>query len=202
MKIAQLIVEKGSPARLARRAAERAAKKAGSNAFGNIANQLAGDPNAPTASSTGGVTTPSATGQTHVANPNNPNQSPTASDATQQAVPADQAQQTTTPAVGTNTTPGLGQKVAGAVGAVNKGIGAVGGGIAGALGKMKQGFQAGKAAVGGVQPTGNAPPVGNAPAGGSDNQITQLAGRISALEKAVGIAESYKFESKFLKMDI
>ena len=69
---------------------------------------------------------------------------------------------------------------------------------------MKQGFQAGKAAVGGPQAaagTGSAPATG-APAVGGDNQITQLVNRVNALEKAVGIAESYKFESKFLKMDI
>jgi hypothetical protein len=80
----------------------------------------------------------------------------------------------------------------------------VGGGIAGAFNKIKQGYQAGKGAVGGTQAPaagGTAPaPAGATPA---DNaEIAQLVSRVSALEKAVGIAESYKFESKFLKMDI
>jgi hypothetical protein len=127
--------------------------------------------------------------------------------------PADQAQQAATtaaPADATQQTQPAGAKgavtgLANTVGAVSKGLGAVGGGIAGALGKIKQGYQAGKSAVGGAPApaagTGSAPATG-APAVGGDNQITQLVNRVNALEKAVGIAESYKFESKFLKMDI
>jgi len=97
----------------------------------------------------------------------------------------------------------VGAGVAKGVGGVAKGVGAVGGGIAGAFNKIKQGYQAGKGAVGGTQAPaagGTAPaPAGATPA---DNaEIAQLVSRVSALEKAVGIAESYKFESKFLKMD-
>jgi hypothetical protein len=96
----------------------------------------------------------------------------------------------------------VGTGVAKGVGGLAKGVGAVGGGIAGAFDKIKQGYQAGRGAVSGNQaPAGG----GTAPAGATaaDNaEITQLVNRVSALEKAVGIAESYKFESKFLKMDI
>jgi hypothetical protein len=113
------------------------------------------------------------------------------------AAPADATQQTQ-PAGAKGAVTGL----ANTVGAVSKGLGAVGGGIAGALGKIKQGYQAGKGAVGGAP----APAAGGtAPAGATaaDNaEIAQLVNRVSALEKAVGIAESYKFESKFLKIDI
>jgi hypothetical protein len=119
--------------------------------------------------------------------------------------PADATATATTPATGTPAPAGAKGAVTGlanTVGAVSKGLGAVGGGIAGALGKIKQGYQAGKGAVGGAP----APAAGGtAPAGATaaDNtEIAQLVSRVSALEKAVGIAESYKFESKFLKMDI
>jgi hypothetical protein len=98
----------------------------------------------------------------------------------------------------------VGAGVAKGVGGLAKGVGAVGGGIAGAFDKIKQGYQAGKGAVGGA-PAPAASGGGSAPAGATaaDNaEIAQLVNRVSALEKAVGIAESYKFESKFLKMDI
>ena len=164
--------------------ATKQANTAGAGAMGNIAKTLTPDPNAPTTSSTGGTTTPTATGQTHVASPTNPNQPPVAT--------APEA----TPAGAKGTVTGL----ANTVGNVAKSVGAVGGGIAGAFQKMKQGYQAGRGAVGGPQ---TAPAAGaTAPAAGGDNQISQLVGRVSALEKAVGIAESYKFESKFLNLDI
>jgi len=56
--------------------------KNGANAFGQMANQLGGG-----TSSSGGTTTPTATGQTHTANPNNPNKpsittTPTGTDTT------------------------------------------------------------------------------------------------------------------------
>jgi len=124
------------------------------------------------------------------------------------AAPADQAQQTT-PATGTPAPAGAKGAVTGlanTVGNVSKGIGAVGGGIAGAFNKIKQGYQAGKGAVGGAPAPaagGTAPAAAPAGATPADNaEIAQLVSRVSALEKAVGIAESYKFESKFLKMDI
>jgi hypothetical protein len=132
----------------------------------------------------------------------------------QQAAPADQAQQAATgtpaPAGAKGAVTGLantvGTGVAKGVGGVAKGIGAVGGGIAGAFNKIKQGYQAGKGAVGGTQaPAADGTAPATAPAGATpaDNaEIAQLVSRVSALEKAVGIAESYKFESKFLKMDI
>ena len=173
--------------------AAKQANTAGAGAMGNIAKTLTPDPNAPTTSSTGGTTTPTATGQTHAASATNPNQPTTAT-----------TTPTTAPAGDNGAVTGLANTVAKASGGLSKAVGAVGGGIAGALGKMKQGFQAGKAAVGGPQAaagTGSAPATG-APAVGGDNQITQLVNRVNALEKAVGIAESYKFESKFLKMDI
>ena len=121
--------------------------------------------------------------------------------------PADatQATQQTQPAGDKGAVTGLANTVAGATGGVSKAVGAVGGGIAGAFQKMKQGYQAGKAAVGGPQATagtGGVPAAGGTTAAGGDNQITQLVNRVSALEKAIGIAESYKFESRFLKIDI
>jgi hypothetical protein len=122
--------------------------------------------------------------------------------------PADQTQQAA-PATGTPAPAGAKGAVTGlanTVGAVSKGLGAVGGGIAGAFNKIKQGYQAGKGAVGGTQAPaqgGTAPATAPAGATPADNaEIAQLVSRVSALEKAVGIAESYKFESKFLKMDI
>jgi hypothetical protein len=48
----------------------------------------------------------------------------------------------------------------GAAGGLAKGVGAVAGGIAGAWDKAKQGFQAGKAAVGGTAPATDTPAVG------------------------------------------
>jgi hypothetical protein len=128
--------------------------------------------------------------------------------ATGTPAPADQAQQAA-PATGTPAPAGAKGAVTGlanTLGSVSKGVGAVGGGIAGAFNKIKQGYQAGKNAVGGTQaPAAGGTAPANAPAGATpaDNaEISQLVSRVSALEKAVGIAESYKFESKFLKMDI
>jgi hypothetical protein len=117
-----------------------------------------------------------------------------------QQQPAQQGQ----PAQGGPATTSIGQKAAGAVGGVSKAIGAVGGGIAGAFNKIKQGYQAGKGAVSG---SGGAPAQISAQAPAQEPtqanpEIAQLTNRVSALEKAVGIAESYKFESRFLKMDI
>ena len=170
-------------------------------------NQLAANQKARNAAPAGKPMT-APVGQTAVAPATAP------ADATAAATTPNQAQQTATgtpaPAGAKGAVTGLantvGTGVAKGVGGVAKGIGAVGGGIAGAFDKIKQGYQAGKGAVGGTQApaAGGTAPV-TAPAGATpaDNaEIAQLVSRVSALEKAVGIAESYKFESKFLKIDI
>lgn len=179
---------------------DAAAKQApGANVFGGIANQLAGDPNAPTASSTGGVTTPTTTGQTHKAAANNPNQ-PQATTPAVAPAPGQKPQAVNPTASATAPAPsgakGAVSGLANTVGNVSSGIGAVAGGVKGAWDAAKSGFQKGRAAVSGQPaPAGSAP----APAAGGAN-IGQLQARLAAVEKAVGIAEG--FESKFLGMKI
>ena len=152
-----------------------------------------------------------------------------AAEPTQQAQPdAAQAAPAGEPAQQTEPKKSIGQRIAGAVGGVSKAIGAVGGGIAGAKQQLQKGYQTGKAAVTGQgapakEPAQAAPrrsaPVSfaSAPSGGqaapaqaaggtaparSGNAISQLTSRVDALEKAVGIAEEFTFESKFLGMKI
>ena len=144
----------------------------------------------------------------------------TAQPAATQAAPA----QTAAPAK-----PSVGQRIAGAVKGVTKAVGAVGGGAVAAAQELKKGYQAGKAAVSGQGAPASEPaaapqaaPAGSAtggqaapsqtgggggvqqaaPAAKGGNTIAQLQSRVDALEKAVGIAEEFKFESKFLGMKI
>ena len=139
-----------------------------------------------------------------------------AAEPTQQAQPdAAQAAPAGEPAQQTEPKKSIGQRIAGAVGGVSKAIGAVGGGIVGAGQQLKKGYQTGKVAVGGGQSApsqaassqaapasaGSSQPAqtgGSQAAGGGGNTIARLASRVDALEKAVGIAETYKFESKYL----
>lgn len=171
----------------------------GANVFGGIASQLAGDPNAPTASSTGGTTTPTATGQTHKASATNPNQPQTAPAANAAAPAVDPNASATTPApAGAN---GAVTGLANTVGKVSSGVASVAGGVRGAWDAAKSGFQKGRAAVSGQPAPGGAPAPSGAPGGAAAvNNISQIQARLAAVEKAVGIAEG--FESKFLGMKI
>ena len=145
-----------------------------------------------------------------------------------QAAPAQTAAPATTGQAAAPAKPSIGQRIAGAVKGVSKAVGAVGGGAVGAAQELKKGYQAGKAAVTGQGAPASEPaaaaqaaPVSAAtggqaapsqasgggtqqaaPAAKSGNMIAQLQSRVDALEKAVGIAEEFKFESKFLGMKI
>jgi hypothetical protein len=99
------------------------------------------------------------------------------------------------------------------VGSVAKGTGAVAGGIAGIGRAFKKGFAGGANAVGGPgqiagsapangATTGDATAGGASVSGGAGMNINSINSRLTAVEKAVGIAENVKFHSKFLGIDI
>lgn len=85
----------------------------------------------------------------------------------------------------------IGQRIGGIAG----GVGSLVGGVAGIGRAIKKGYQKGATTVGGPKAA-----AGGLAAGNQD--FSQLEKRISALEKAVGISESYKFHSKYLGIDI
>jgi hypothetical protein len=135
----------------------------------------------------------------------------------QQAAPAGTGDPTLdAPLPGTPAAAGPKKTFAQKVGGLAKGVGAVGGGIAGIGRAIKKGYAAGADAVGGPgQVAGSAPAngattggaaAGGAPAGGGGGgasmNINSINSRLTAVEKAVGIAENVKFHSKFLGIDI
>ena len=228
MKITQVLSEKSSAKRKANRdikfgrvPGKEQPNTAGAGAFGNIANTLTPDPKAPSASSTGGVTTPTDTGLTHAASPTNLNQpKPEVPAETPAAEPAAPAADQALPDAGlgqhsdgTYIQPGdkfdagngkalaaptsVGQKVGGAVQ-----------GIKNAWNDAKAGYQAGKSQATppgqpATAPAASAPrQAGGGAAAPGGGAIAQINTRLDRVEQALGIAEGKVFHSKFLGIDI
>ena len=160
----------------------------GAGAFGNIVNQTTNPEPETQASSTGGQITKTPTGQTHTANPNNPNQPTTAAEPAQKQP---SGAMSALKKLGGKVASGVGQAIKAAPGAIT---GAAGSAIGGFAGGLKRGYQ--QQASGGVAPTWNTPGGGQ----GGGNDLQQLNARLSAIEKRLSATSEGKlqFESKFL----